>query len=85
MAMLVYIVNILAFTLTVIIFARVIVSWIMVGGSGNNQIVAFVYRISEPILAPIRRVLPRTGAIDLSPMVALLIIYAVRELVSRLV
>jgi YggT family protein len=36
-----------------------------------------IARLFEPLLRPIRRVLPDTGAIDFSPMVLLLLIYAV--------
>lgn len=83
MQVLLQVVNIAVIILTIIIFARVVVSWITVGGSsGNNPFVAFIYQISEPILAPIRRILPRTGMIDLSPMVALLILWVIRILVQ---
>ena len=41
----------------------------------------FIYQITEPILAPIRKIMPRTGAIDLSPMVALLLLYAIQRLI----
>jgi YggT family protein len=83
MQILLQVVNIAIIILTVIIFARVIVSWIAIGGSsGNNPFVAFVYQISEPILAPVRRILPRTGTIDLSPMVTLLILWGIWRLVQ---
>jgi len=76
-------VNVLVSILALAIFARVIVSWIAVGGSGGqNSIVVFIYQITEPILAPIRRILPRTGAIDLSPMIALLLLFAIQQLVQ---
>ena len=82
MEILVRIVDILVIILTIAIFARVIVSWIAVGGSGRqNSIVVFIYQITEPILAPIRKIMPRTGAIDLSPMVALLLLYAIQRLI----
>jgi YggT family protein len=84
MGILVNIVDILVIILTIAIFARVIVSWIVVGGSGGqNSIVVFIYQITEPILAPIRKIMPRTGAIDLSPMVALLLLYAIQWLIRR--
>jgi YggT family protein len=82
MDMLIRLVDILLIILTIAIFARVIVSWIVVGGSGGqNAIVVFIYQITEPILAPIRKIMPRTGAIDLSPMVALLLLYAIQRLI----
>jgi YggT family protein len=79
-------VNALVIVLTVIIFARVIVSWIAFGQSGgNNPVVAFIYQISEPILAPIRRIMPKTGVIDLSPMVAMLLLWLIQWLVTTFV
>ena len=82
MDLLIRLVDILLIILTIAIFARVIVSWIAVGGSGGqNSIVVFIYQITEPILAPIRKIMPRTGAIDLSPMVALLLLYAIQRLI----
>lgn len=73
-------VNILVWVLGAAILARVIVSWLAVGPRTNNPLVAFIYQITEPILAPIRRVLPRTGMIDLSPMVALLLLWLLQQL-----
>ena len=42
-------------------------------------------QITEPFLGPLRRILPTIGMLDISPMVAIVIIWAIREiLVSRL-
>ena len=52
----------------------------------SNQFVAAVYNsintLLEPVLAPIRRILPRTGAIDFSPLVLIIILQLV-EIVLR--
>jgi YggT family protein len=58
----------LAFTL--LIFGRVILSW--VDPAGRSQVGSFVHAATEPVLAPIRRALPRTGAFDLSPLIVLI-------------
>jgi YggT family protein len=58
----------LAFTL--LIFGRVVLSW--VDPAGRSQLGTFVYRATEPVLAPVRRALPRTGAFDLSPLIVLI-------------
>jgi YggT family protein len=57
-----------------IIIIRALISW--VNPDPRNPIVQFLQRVTEPVLAPIRRRLPtwRTG-IDLSPLVAILAIY----------
>ena len=54
-----------------LILIRALISW--VNPDPNNTIVQFLYRATEPILTPIRRMLPRMG-IDLSPIIAFLII-----------
>jgi YggT family protein len=54
--------------LLIAIFLRVIFSWI--GFDPDNPIYGVVHEITEPILAPLRRFMPRTGMIDLTPMVA---------------
>lgn len=60
-----------------IIIIRALISW--VNPDPWNPIVQFLQRVTEPVLAPIRRRLPawRTG-IDLSPLVAILAIYFVK-------
>lgn len=70
------------FLITVLYFAllgRVILSWIKL--SPTNPLVVIIFQITEPILAPIRRVLPKMGMLDLSPMVALVILFAIRNFI----
>ena len=71
--------SLLAF-LTMAIFARVVLDWLIVGGimRPNNPLREAVIRITEPILAPIRRY-ARIGMIDLSPMVAILILSMIQS------
>jgi YggT family protein len=57
-----------------IIIARAILSW--VNPDPFNPIVRFLYRVTEPVLRPIRRRLPTTQmGLDLSPMLVILAIY----------
>ncbi len=67
-------VELLLLALFVLVFARVLISWIDPGG--RNQASAFIIRTTEPLLAPVRRMLPRTGMIDFSATVVLLILFA---------
>jgi YggT family protein len=60
------------------IFVRAILSWFPIGR--DNPVVTIVFQITEPILVPIRRFLPSTGSIDLSPMVAMLLLILLRSL-----
>jgi YggT family protein len=50
------------------ILARVLVSWIQV--NPHNRVVIFLYQLTEPVLRFFRRLLPRFGMIDLSPLIA---------------
>jgi YggT family protein len=66
---------ILATVVWLLIVARVILSWTNPMGGGG--VTAFIYQATEPILAPIRRVLPPTGGMDWSPLIAMLLIGAI--------
>jgi YggT family protein len=69
--------NFFSFLLTalfVLVFARVLVSWI--DPAGRNPVSAFIIQTSEPILAPVRRALPQNGTIDFSPTIVLLVLFA---------
>lgn len=81
-AYLVTFINILFWVLYLAILGRIIISWINL--SPDNPIVALLYGITEPILAPIRRVLPSMGMLDLSPMVALIVIIIIQRVLLRL-
>ncbi|MCY3542443.1 MAG: YggT family protein [Chloroflexota bacterium] len=75
-------ITILFYFLWAAILGRVIISWINL--SPDNPIVQVLYGITEPILGPIRRVLPSTGMLDLSPMVALIIMIIVERILRSL-
>jgi YggT family protein len=66
---------------TYVIIAAVIVSWLVGFGVINtyNQfsrmVLRFLHALTEPVFAPIRRIIPPLGGLDLSPLIALLIIY----------
>jgi YggT family protein len=51
-----------------LIFARILMSWVQVDRS--NQFVRLVYDLTEPLLGPIRNLLPSAGMFDFSPMIA---------------
>ncbi len=74
-------VNILVTVLYIAIIARVILSWLPIGGA-NNPLVAIVYQITEPVLAPLRRIIPRLGVFDLTPMIALVVLGIIQSQVN---
>lgn len=81
-SVLVNFIQLLAFVLWFLLIARVVLSWTNPMGGGG--LVAFVYQATEPILAPIRRILPPTGGIDWSPLVAMLILGVIVRVAVRL-
>lgn len=71
------ILDLLITILTWLIFIRAIISW--VNPDPYNPIVQFLYRVTEPILAPIRRILPLGNlAIDFSPIIAFIVLLFLR-------
>lgn len=64
-----------------IIFARAILSW--VNPDPYNPIVQFLYRVTEPVLYPIRRMIGYGMGIDFSPLVVILAIYFLRSFLVR--
>ena len=63
-----------------ILLARVLMTWIP-NLDYNNPIARFLIQATEPVLAPIRNALPRTGGIDLSPLVVFLGISVLMQLI----
>ena len=66
----------------VAIFIRIILSW--TGMDPRNPVVVFLHDITEPILSPIRQFMPRLGLLDLSPMVAIILLNLIRVFAGRL-
>jgi len=64
------------------ILVRVILSWFPVDQS--NPIIRIVWDVTEPILAPFRRVIPRIGMFDLSPLAAFLVISFLQQSLPHL-
>jgi YggT family protein len=71
-----------------LVVAAVIVSWLVAFNVVNtrNQIVSmigeFLYRVTEPVLRPIRNALPHLGGIDISPVVLFLIIIFIQRVIE---
>ena len=55
-----------------VVLIRVILSWL--NPNPFNPIVRFIYVVTEPVLAPVRRVLPPMGGLDFSPIVVFVVI-----------
>ncbi|MGD0279957.1 MAG: YggT family protein [Smithella sp.] len=71
------VIDIVLLSYMIIIFARAAISW--VNPDPYNQIVIFLYRFTEPVLRPVRRILPmRNIGIDFSPLIVILVIIFLR-------
>jgi YggT family protein len=72
-----------------LLIAAAVLSWLVAFNVVNtrNQFVAmagdFLYRITEPLLAPIRNVMPNLGGIDISPVILILIIFLIENVIVR--
>ncbi len=66
-----------------IVIIRALISW--VSPDPYNPIVRFLYRITEPVLRPVRRLLPIGGiGLDFSPLIVILVIYLLRIFLVRM-
>lgn len=71
---------------TWIVIAGAIMSWLVAFGVVNisnkfiRMVVDVLYRLTEPVLRPIRRILPNLGGVDISPVILLLGLFFVRSL-----
>lgn len=74
---------ILAYILAIL--GVVIFSWFPVEpGSGADRVFQFLRRITDPVLEPLRRLIPPVGGVvDLSPMIVLFVLFALRGLLVR--
>jgi len=70
--------NIVYFVLVI----RIILSW--VGADPYNEIVRIIYSVTDPILAPFRRLPLQMGAIDFSPIVAFLVLSVLRNFIVNI-
>jgi YggT family protein len=71
----------------ILLLASVISSWLVQFNVLNTQnqfiysLLGFLYRITEPALRPLRRLIPPLGGIDLSPMILIIALYFIRDLI----
>ena len=72
-------IRLLCEVLTLAIFIRVILSWFL---TRPNTLSIILDKITEPLLAPLRRIIPRVGMFDFTPLVAILLLQLIRHLLS---
>ena len=64
----------LALTLSAVLIVRAIASWVVASGGGYNPMLRLLDELTEPLLAPLRRIIPPTGGFDWSVLIALVLI-----------
>jgi YggT family protein len=80
--MIVFLINfidILFQVLSLAVLARVILSWFRV--DPYNRFVQILFQVTEPVLAPIRRLIPPMGMIDITPIIALLLLQLAQRII----
>ena len=77
MSLLASFIDILFYALNLAILLRVIISWLNV--NPYNPLVSFIYQITDPILVPLRRIIPPLGMIDITPLVALILLRVIQQ------
>ena len=72
-----------------LLIAAAVLSWLIAFNVVNarNQFVSmigdFLYRVTEPVLRPIRSIMPNLGGIDVSPIIVILLIILIKDIIVR--
>ncbi len=66
----------------IILLLRVLLSWFRV--DPYNPVARILYALTDPLLDPIRQLLPSTGMLDFSPLIAFLLLFALRNVIAIL-
>lgn len=69
--------------LTIAIIARALITWVPNIIDPRGPIAEFLFTITEPILAPIRSIMPRMGMFDFTPMIAIILLQVIGQVAIR--
>ena len=81
--LLLQLINLLFTLYTFAIIARALLPWLRI--SYYHPLMRFLIRITEPVLAPLRRYIPPVGGLDFTPMIALLVLWLIEQLLRALI
>ena len=89
MDLLIRLVNYFIYLFIAAIFARALLSFVPMVMQPPypaflEAISRFVFQITEPVMAPIRRMLPSFGGLDFSPMVVIIVLWLIRSVINSL-
>ncbi len=79
MAFLLDFIRFLCEVLSLAIILRAILSWF--SPRPTNTLAIILYRVTEPLLSPLRRIIPRIGMLDFTPLVAIILLQLIRYLI----
>ena len=70
---------------TIAIFARVVLSWFMIRPTSGFVVSLYqiLFQITEPILGPLRRIIPTIGMFDISPIVAIILLQVIGQVLIQ--
>ena len=81
MAFLLDFIRILCEVLTLAIIFRAILSWF--SPRPTNILAVILYKVTEPLLSPLRRVIPRAGMFDFTPLAAIILLQLIASFLPR--
>jgi YggT family protein len=61
----------------IVLIVRIVLTW--VPHNPDHPAVTFLYKITEPVLEPVRRVIPSIGGIDVSPIVVFIVLHFIKR------
>ncbi len=67
--------------LSLVIIARALLSWVM--PNPYEQPMRFLIEVTEPILSPLRRIIPRIGMFDITPLIAIIVLQLLAEVMRQ--
>lgn len=76
-------IDLLFYALNLAILIRVVVSWLNV--NPYNPFISLIYQVTDPILEPLRRIIPPLGMLDITPIIALLLLSVVQQVLLTIV
>ncbi len=68
----------------ILLFIRILMSWIAPRANWYNQPLKFLYDITEPLMEPFRRIIPPLGGIDFSPIVLFILLSFLQNILINL-
>lgn len=75
--------SLLMLTLSALLIVRAIASWVVAAGAGYNPMLSLLEQLTEPLLAPLRRIIPPLGGMDFSVLLALVAVQLVNILLVQ--